>query len=124
MSTCRYCGQNAGFLRKQHGQCRDLHATGFTEMVQLAAQAPSAHTFNESALRALARGIPSLGSLLHRPAAGTKQRPGRIALDMGPREGQNKPPETPDQLPVLAVRRDRGVPWDPSGRRPAGGLQI
>ena len=19
--TCRYCGQNAGFLQKQHGQC-------------------------------------------------------------------------------------------------------
>ena len=49
--TCRYCGQNAGFLRKQHGQCRDLHASGYQEMVQLAAQAAAAHTFNEAALR-------------------------------------------------------------------------
>ena len=49
--TCRYCGQNAGFLRKQHGQCRDLHASGYQEMVQLAAQAAAAHTFNEVALR-------------------------------------------------------------------------
>ena len=38
MGMCRYCGQNAGFLRKQHGQCRDLHATGIKEMTQLAAQ--------------------------------------------------------------------------------------
>ena len=48
---CRYCGQNAGFLRRKHGQCRDLHGTGIQEMVQLAAQAASAHTFNEAALR-------------------------------------------------------------------------
>ena len=51
MGMCRYCGQKAGFLRKQHGQCRDLHTAGFQEMVQLAAQAASAHTFNEAALR-------------------------------------------------------------------------
>ena len=34
MGTCRYCGQNAGFLRRQHGQCDDLHATGIQEMTQ------------------------------------------------------------------------------------------
>ena len=49
--TCRHCGQKAGFLRKQHSPCRDLHQAGFTEMIQLAAQAASAHTFNEAALR-------------------------------------------------------------------------
>ena len=55
MATCRYCNQNAGFLRKQHGQCRDLHTSGYQEMVQLAAQAASARTFSEAALRAIAQ---------------------------------------------------------------------
>ena len=50
MATCRYCGQNAGFLRKQHGPCRDLHATGIQEMTQLAAQAAGTTGFNEVAL--------------------------------------------------------------------------
>ena len=39
MGTCRYCGQNASFLRKRHTQCRELNASGFQEMIQLAAQA-------------------------------------------------------------------------------------
>ena len=56
---CRYCGQNAGFLRKQHGQCRDLHASGYQEMVQLAAQAAAAHTFNEAAPARPSRTSPS-----------------------------------------------------------------
>ena len=43
---CRYCGQKTGFLRKQHSPCRDLHTAGIPEMIQLAAQAASAHTFN------------------------------------------------------------------------------
>ena len=51
MGMCRYCNQNAGFLRKQHRQCRDLRSTGIQEMVQLAAQAASAHTFKEATLR-------------------------------------------------------------------------
>ena len=51
MATCRYCNQNAGFLRKQHRQCQDLRSTGIQEMTQLAAQAAAAHSFNEAALR-------------------------------------------------------------------------
>ena len=51
MGTCRYCGQNAGFLRRQHSPCRDLHTADIQEMTQLAAQAAGAHTFNEAALR-------------------------------------------------------------------------
>ena len=51
MGTCRYCNQNAGFLRKQHPQCHDLHASGYQEMIHLAAQAASTHTFNEASLR-------------------------------------------------------------------------
>ena len=57
MATCRYCGQNAGFLRKQHGQCRDLHATGIQEMTQLAAQAAGTSSFNETALRSTLQAI-------------------------------------------------------------------
>ena len=49
--NCRYCNQNAGFLRKQHGQCRDLHTAGIQEMTQLAAQAASTGGFSETALR-------------------------------------------------------------------------
>ena len=51
MATCRYCNQNAGFLRKQHTQCRDLHDQGIQEMAQVAAQAAGAAGFNETALR-------------------------------------------------------------------------
>ena len=57
MATCRCCNQNTGFLRKQHGQCRDLHTSGYQEMVQLAAQAASTHTFSEAALRHTLRAI-------------------------------------------------------------------
>ena len=51
MGTCCYCNQSAGFLRRQHSQCRDLHAEGVQEMVQLAAQAAGTASFNETSLR-------------------------------------------------------------------------
>ena len=57
MATCRYCGQKAGFLRKQHGQCRDLHATGIREVTQLAAQAAGTSGFSRTALRSTLRAI-------------------------------------------------------------------
>ena len=57
MATCRYCNQSAGFLRKQHGACRDLHATGIQEMTQLAAQAAGTSGFNETALRSTLQAI-------------------------------------------------------------------
>ena len=57
MGTCRYCGQNAGFLRKQHGQCRDLYTTGIQEITHLAAQAAGTAGFNETALRGTLRAI-------------------------------------------------------------------
>ena len=57
MGTYRYCNQNAGFLRKHHGQCRDLHATGIQEMTQLAAQAAGTVEFNETALRSTLQAI-------------------------------------------------------------------
>ena len=54
MGTRRYCGQNASFLRKQHGPCRDLHTTGIQEMTQLPAGTAG---FNEAALRNTLRTI-------------------------------------------------------------------
>ena len=59
MGTCRYCNQSAGFLRKQHPQCRDLHAEGVREMVQLAAQAAGTAGFSEKALRNTLQAIAS-----------------------------------------------------------------
>ena len=80
MGTCRYCGQNAGFLRKQHSPCRDLHTTGIQEMTQLAAQAASAHTFNEAALQ------QSLSAIAQRSRAATGEDIDR-ALEEGFRQG-------------------------------------
>ena len=57
MGACKHCGQNAGFLRKQHGQCRDLHATGIREMTHLAAQSAGSPGFSEVALRQTLRVI-------------------------------------------------------------------
>ena len=57
MGSCRYCNQPAGFLRKQHGQCRDLHTAGIKEMTQLAAQAAGTTSFNETALRTTLQAI-------------------------------------------------------------------
>ena len=49
--TCRFCRQPAGLLQRDHQDCQETHRSGWQEMVQLAAQAASAHTFNEAALR-------------------------------------------------------------------------
>ena len=49
--TCRFCRQQAGLLQRDHQDCQETHRSGWQEMVQLAAQAASAHTFNEAALR-------------------------------------------------------------------------
>ena len=49
--SCRHCGQPAGLFQYRHSQCRQTHTAGIQEMVQLAAQAAAAHTFNEAALR-------------------------------------------------------------------------
>lgn len=51
MGICRYCNQSAGFLRKQHSDCRELHTQGIREMTDLATQAAGTAGFNETALR-------------------------------------------------------------------------
>lgn len=58
MPNRRYCGQKADFLRRQHSQCRDFHATGIREMTQLAAQATG---FKETVLRNTLRAIAPRG---------------------------------------------------------------
>ena len=32
MGACRYCGDNAGFLRRQHTECRELHRSSLEQM--------------------------------------------------------------------------------------------
>ncbi len=51
MGICRYCNQSAGFLRKQHSDCRELHTQGIREMTDLATQGAGTAVFNETALR-------------------------------------------------------------------------
>ena len=36
MGTCTYCGQDAGFFRKQHDDCQQKYERGFSQMVSLA----------------------------------------------------------------------------------------
>ena len=49
--------ERAGFLRKQHGPCHNLHAAGIQEMTQLAALAAGTAGFNETALRSTLQAI-------------------------------------------------------------------
>ena len=90
MVKCRYCNQNAGFLRKQHGPCRDLHATGIQEITKLAAQAADTHTFNEAAFRQILGPSPSA----HDPPTWTSGMPSKTA----PRIPRPWPPSTRHRL--------------------------
>ena len=49
--TCRYCGQKAGVLSRDHPGCRRTHDDGFQEMVALATEAARTHRFDEMTLR-------------------------------------------------------------------------
>ena len=77
--TCRYCGQKTGLLKRDHRECRQTHQTGYQEMVQLAAQAASAHTLNEAALR------QTLGAIAQRSRAADEDID--RALEEGFRQG-------------------------------------
>ena len=61
--ACRFCRQQASLLQQDHPECIRTHQAGWQEMVQLAAQAASAHTFNEAALR------QTLGAIANRSRA-------------------------------------------------------
>lgn len=39
MGNCKYCGQPAGFLRRQHKECAAKHDQGWRKMIDLAQQA-------------------------------------------------------------------------------------
>lgn len=49
MGTCQYCGQEAGFFRKQHDECLRTYENSFSQMVSLAVSAAK----NSSALQSL-----------------------------------------------------------------------
>ena len=70
--TCRFCRQQAGLLQRDHPECIRTHQAGRQEMVQLAAQAASAHTFNETALRHTLQAIANRSRATRR---GHRQRP-------------------------------------------------
>ena len=59
MGQCSYCGDNAGFLRSKHTNCKTIHAIGFEKMVDKAAKAATSSDFNEAALRSSLAGIAS-----------------------------------------------------------------
>lgn len=48
--TCRYCGNKAEILARDHPGCRRAHQTGWNEMLGLAAGADRTHKFDETTL--------------------------------------------------------------------------
>ena len=75
--TCRFCQQPGGFLRRKHGQCCDLHATGIQEMTQLVAHAAGTAGFNETALRSTLQAIATRAyATLQQHLPGHRQRMG------------------------------------------------
>ena len=49
--TCRYCGERAGLLTRDHPECRRTFDAGWNRMVGLAAEAAKTHQFNNNSLR-------------------------------------------------------------------------
>lgn len=61
MGNCQYCGQDAGFFRKQHDDCHNKYLRSFSQMVSLAASAAK----NSSALQSLDQQLTNIeGSAL------------------------------------------------------------
>ena len=56
MGRCRYCGEDAGFFRRQHAVCRHRHEVGLGMMVVLA-RAVSDRGCDEVDLRSQLEGI-------------------------------------------------------------------
>ena len=50
MGNCKYCGESAGFLRRTHKECQNIHREGREEMVAMVAQAAAGPDFNENSL--------------------------------------------------------------------------
>ena len=51
MGDCRYCAEKAGFLRKEHGECKEVHQSGWNEMVSVAMAEAESPTFSQSQVR-------------------------------------------------------------------------
>ena len=49
--TCRYCGNKASLLNRNHPDCRRARQAGWQEMVNLADADARTHNFNEKSLR-------------------------------------------------------------------------
>ena len=49
--TCRYCGNKAGIISRDHPECQCAHQAGWNEMQGLAADAAKSHQFDEKTLR-------------------------------------------------------------------------
>ena len=51
MPNCPYCGQKAGFFRRQHPDCRELHRAGIQQMTDIVSMPVGTPDFSEQALR-------------------------------------------------------------------------
>ena len=112
---CRYCGQQTGLLQRDHPECRQTHQTGFTEMVRSPPRPPVPTPSTRPHYGSWLGASPPLSAASCIDQLPAQPRSRRFALDMGHREGQNKPAETPDHLPD----RNPGLPrpWSASGPR-------
>ena len=72
---CRYRHQQTGVFHRNHQDCQETHQADWQEMVQLAAQAASADSFNETALRQSLQAIATRAG----PPARTSTAPWRRA---------------------------------------------
>ena len=50
MGACRFCGENAGPLRREHPRCRTRHESGLQDMLQQANRCIEQPGFNEAAM--------------------------------------------------------------------------
>ena len=49
--TCPFCHQKASIISREHPECRQTFQAGWTEMIQLAADADRTRSFDEKSLR-------------------------------------------------------------------------
>ena len=51
MGTCRFCGENAGLLQREHRRCRSQREAGLQNILRQANQLIGQPDFNEAAMR-------------------------------------------------------------------------
>ncbi len=51
MARCRFCAEDAGFLRRQHGDCRDAFERAYADVSAVAAEAAQSHQFDAGGVR-------------------------------------------------------------------------